>query len=601
MKKLKSLAMVLGITVLFAACSNGSDSGSSGGSGGGEGGSTYTLKTTEPSERDKVLNIVDVMDNIQIDQVYDTSAYKGKKAFLVVTNNSEEIKEVYKKQSSSVNSLNSRNAASSNDIQTNKGKYVNIPYNPPEIKCHFIPESNSNANKFNKNEYLNKNARAAIGDREDFYAFDKNNKISTELAKNAVLKAIGQHCNVWYVSKSGISVNDSALKTLAETFDKIFEYETYIFGSNVPAPVVNTEGVIIPVTEETKIDIIVYDLFGDYKETKNTGAGTFGYFTALDLWVEDEQYGTSGSNQSEALHIDSYFLQVAPKMVQSTIAHEFQHLLHYINKCINQELEEYETADGQTGYTFRNTETWFTEMMSMVCEDIMQDVIGLEDEESPKGRLPQFNYNYQLGFTTWRDNNPNDYTEVMYSYANAYTFGAYLIRNFGFDFIRNLATNEYTKGREAISEALKNCSNDADVKSFEAALDKYYNVVLNPKGSKYTLNKKAEKTYTDVGGDKPVTFKCSAINLYDYITVYAKYITNDSNILNMWYEAKADTDYCGPYILNNRYFYELDPTGMSVSYAGVITEDTYKLPSQYFNKDDSLNYKVVFFDDEVQE
>ena len=592
MKKIKVLGLILGLSVFFTACS-GSVSGGNGEGGGGDNGS-YNLKTTEPSTRDKELNIVGVIDNIQIDQEYDTSAYKGKKAFLVVTNNSDVKKTVYKdgNPSSSVNSTKARNAASSNDIQTNKGKYVNIPFNPPEVRRPVEPDSASNTNKFNKNEYLNKNVRAVIGDRNDFYAYDSNGDISTTLAKNAVLKAIGQHCNVWYVSKSGISVNDSALKTLAETFDKIFEYETYIFGSNVPTKTYNN--VIIPVTKETKIDIIVYDLFGDYLETKKNGYGTFGYFTALDLWVEDPDMKTTGSNQSETLHIDSYFLQVAPKMVQSTIAHEFQHLLHYINKCINQELEEYERPDGQTGYTFRNTETWFTEMMSMVCEDIMQDVIGLKDEESSKGRLPQFNYNYQLGFTTWRDKDPNDPSAVLYSYANAYTFAAYLIRNFGFDFIRDLATNSYTKGREAITEALKNCSNDADVKSFEAALDKYYNVVLNPKGTEYTLNKKAEKTYTDVGGDKTVTFKCTPINLFEYITISANYMNNQNYYLERWYGSEENTNYCGPYILNNWYYWNLEPTGMSVTYVGEIIEDKYTLPSSAFNKDDDLNYKVVF-------
>lgn len=593
MKKTKWLSLILGISVMLTACSNSSGGGS--GSGGGDDGSgKSSIKTSEPSSRDKLLNVTDEIE-VEIDQVYDTSSYKGKKAFLVVTNFSNETQNVFKQQSSSINQSIARNIKEdNNEIKELKTeKYVNIPYNPP-VEKRAVTKKAEPDNSISRNINSNNFARtAAIGDIHDFYSYDANNNISTEIAKGAVLKSIGQHCDVWYVAKNGITINDSALKTLADTFDKIFEYETYIFGSNVPTR--TYPDAIISVTESDKVNIIVYDLFDDYLTTKKNGGGTFGYFTGNDFWLNPE--GSSyGSNECEALHIDSYFLQVSPEAIQSTIAHEFQHLLHFVNKGINQELVDWYNQDGSYGgKTFQTSDTWFNEMMSMVCEDIMQKPLGLKDEASPKSRLPTFNFDYELGFTTWRQNTEDNPLAVLNSYANAYAFGAYLIRNFGFDFIRDLATSSYIN-QEAVTQSLIKYSKDSKVQSFNDALDKFYNVVLNPKADKYTLNKTAAQTYTNVGGDKTVNFECSAINLYEYITVPAEYMNNKYVYLSKWYGAEKDKAYCGPYIFNNYFYYNLDPTGMSVTYVGVIDTDTYALSSQYFYDNENLKYKVILVD-----
>ena len=107
MKKTKWLSLILGISVMLTACSNSSGGGS--GSGGGDDGSgKSSMKTSEPSSRDKLLNVTDEIE-VEIDQVYDTSSYKGKKAFLVVTNFSNETQKVFKQQSSSINQSIARN------------------------------------------------------------------------------------------------------------------------------------------------------------------------------------------------------------------------------------------------------------------------------------------------------------------------------------------------------------------------------------------------------------------------------------------------------------------------------------------------------------
>ena len=561
-------------------------------------GTTTSDEEADQIDRDKLLSIY-ADQVIELDKEYDVSQYNGKNAFLVITNKSAETQKVLKKQaSSSVRSVSSSPAGISKENVVTSGKYRNIPYNPPVKKIPLLASSDSATLQNVRSAEVNRVvASLKIGDTKDFYAIDASDEISTDIAKGAVLKAIGEHCNIWYVKKEGITVDDNSLKTLATTFDSIFECETYIFGTNISTDKYSSQ--IIAVDESTKINIIVYDLFGDYQETEKNGGGTFGYFTANDFFLNmnTPNYTIAGSNECEALHIDSYFLKEYPDAIRSTIAHEFQHLLNFVNKSLNQDLIpiEYvneETGETEEGVTIQSSATWFNEMMSMVCEDIMQSQLGIEDQDSPKSRLSTFNSNYQLGFTTWRENTDDNPLAVLPSYANAYAFGAYLLRNFGIDFIKDLASNKYVD-EEAITESLKKLSEDENVKSFEDALANYYNVVLNPKGDKYTLNKKVEKTYTDIGGDKTVKFECPAINLFDYLTLAGSYVNSEYGYSDSWYQAAKGNDYYGPYILNNRYYYELDPCGMSVTYMGPIEITKFTLSSQSFTKSDNLIYRVV--------
>ena len=600
MKKIKTIFSVVLLISLCTSCEliSGTKTGKTPDESNNSNGISTTSadEISEPIDRNKLLSIY-AEQVIELDNVYDISDYEGKNAFLVITNMSDKSQKVLKKESSSHRSINTETYGISNRNTTTHGKYQNIPYNPPAIKVSLHESSDYLTLKNIKSAGVNRaETIPEIGATKDFYAYDENNKVSTDLAKGAVLKAIGEHCYIWYVAKNGITIEDNSLKTLADAFDSIFECETYIFGTNISTDKYPEQ--IIAVDESTKVNIIVYDLFGDYLETAKKGAGTFGYFTANDFFLN-----LVGSNECEALHIDSYFLQECPDAICSTIAHEFQHLLNFVNKSLNQDLIPITYIDAATGEpvqnkTIQTSATWFNEMMSMICEDLMQSQLGLKDEDSPKIRLNRFNSNYQLGFTTWRENTEDDPFAVLSSYANAYTFGAYLLRNFGIDFIKDLATNKYID-KEAITESLKKHSEDDAVKSFDDALSKYYNVVLNPKADKYTLNKKVEKTYTDVGGDRTVKFECSAINLFDYLTLSGNYVNSNNGYSDYWYQASTGNNYFGPYILNNRYFYELDPCGMSVTYLGLIEGvPEFTLSSQDFTKSDDLIYRIVIVDQE---
>ena len=373
----------------------------------------------------------------------------------------------------------------------------------------------------------------SVGDSLNFYAQNEDNTVNSTLAADSICKAVGKHCYVWYKAKSGITISDSKLKSLADKFDGIYEKETYIFGSNIPEIEFDE---IIDVSNETKINILVYDLFDDYETTKKTLAGTYGYFYQGDMFTNEfiSSIDTSGdyiSNEKELIHIDSYFLIEDEERIISTLAHEFQHMLNFVNKSVNN--------SGRIA-----SSTWFDEMMSMVCEDIMQTQLGISNDGAPRSRMPTFNIGYYLGFTEWYDGD-----DIYYSYANAYAFGAFLLRNFGIDFIRELAQNPYVD-KTAITKAL--VSKKRSLSSFDEVFGNYWNVILYPDAtSGWTLNKAVEQTYSIKGSD--VTFKCTAINLNDYTVKF-----NDGSSLT------------GPAVIIDGYNsgVTLGPCGMIVTYLG---------------------------------
>ena len=567
MKKLLFLASALSVLLLASCSNNYSDDNASAPA-------PEDRTPGEYIERNKKLSVLKEITLSTSEQInfsnYEGVDYTGKKVFMTIINPDE-----YNNYSFHDNVNIIQNTIKNVDISN--GHYLNVPYNPPHIP---ITLKGTSPYTINKNMYReDSTTEPSIGDIHNFIAGTDDNKTNTTWAANCVLKVKGKHCYVWYKEKTGIDIKPEKLQSLATTFDSLYEIETYIFGDNYLTEQPD-EGLIDVTNPDTKINIIVYDLFNDLEKTKADQAGTFGYFWDLDFSKEDEVYKgiTYYSNKCQCLHIDSYFLEVSEKQQQSTIAHEFQHLLHYVNKTLKNK-----QSDG----TFKYSDTWFNEMMSMVCEDIMQSQIGLEDWASPKARLSLFNQTYYMGFGKWRNSD-----DVYVSYANAYAFGAYLLRNFGIDFIKYVATNEYLND-EAIEQAYHTLNPDTSLEyNLSFILKDYYNAVLNPKETEYTLNKTATETYNIAGKD--VTFTCSAINLFDYVTIPAEAMTPD--LAESLYQGSKYRDYKGPVILNNKYFNSLDPYGMQVSYLGIIGEDIWSYSWNSKLKYSNNIYKLVIIE-----
>lgn len=356
------------------------------------------------------------------------------------------------------------------------------------------------ARQFERNPclYLNKIRATAINEKEkgenEFYIFNKNEEsVLVEFEK----KASGTYCEVYYVSEKDSNysdftdkqkllngkVSETDLKNLATVFDKIYKKETEVFSSTQDTAIANSANPsFIESSASDPIKILVFDI--DQDSSYNQTSGTFGYFYGADVY---KQSAFKKSNEGKIIYIDDYFLKKYEKTVYSTLAHEYQHLLCFLNKTVRQNVLE--------------IPTWYTEMLSMVCEDYMIEVTGnsrSKMKENPLySRLYTFTSGYYLGFENWNSGN-----DVLSSYANAYTFGAFLVRNFnGTSLIKEIVSNSYA-GKDSVAIAVSEISGKDF--SFSEIVDGFSECLLatDDETSMYSLNKKFDDIYS------------SEINLY---------------------------------------------------------------------------------------
>jgi hypothetical protein len=340
-----------------------------------------------------------------------------------------------------------------------------------------------------------------VGTTKKIYV-DSNSDMDKYTSKAATLRAVGTHCNVWIVDQyytSGDADENKASTAIAQKFatkfDEIYPYITNVFGSESDQ-LVTTSGSLIKMETYSDtgniINIVLYDIGVDY--TKNQNGGVLGYFYAKDYYYTGGQtYSGSNAilnytNQGKYFYVDSGFAVSAFDTVLSTLAHEFQHMVNFGQKNI-----EHKTAP----------DTWYNEMLSMLCEDMMQEKLEIKDKDSPKARLQQFNANYYAsGINEWRD---GDYSVLSYSVA--YAFGGWLCRQYGgAALVKAIMDNDSVNDESIVAavNAINGTSYDWD--------DLFEQFLLCITGSStYTMNQDAAQTLTWSGYTYPMT----AIDLWD--------------------------------------------------------------------------------------
>ena len=298
--------------------------------------------------------------------------------------------------------------------------------------------------------------------------------------RNATLQAIRDNCYVWVVSGDGsnLTISENQADQLADTFNNLYSKIRNVFGneSDLISHISGTTEILDDISNVSDtgemVNIVVYDIGGDYKEGQTSGV--VGYFWPKDYYSKNSDMTNVDSdsaavlrltNEGKYFYVDSGFLTNYESMVYSTLAHEFQHMINYGEK----------TVASKMTYS-----TWFTEMLSMVCEDMVQQYLGIKDEDSPIGRLATFAQNYYgSGLTEWLDGD-----NVVMSYAGAYAFGAYLARNYGgTELIKQIATNAAVD-QKAITQALSACKKN---ETFESVFEKYAQALVldNPPAAAY--------------------------------------------------------------------------------------------------------------------
>jgi hypothetical protein len=308
-------------------------------------------------------------------------------------------------------------------------------------------------------------AAAVLGDTKYFWVEDTQERW-IQIA--AVLQAASTYSKVWVAAENYSNtphprdnkLTQAQAKAIADTFDRIYQYETPLFGYEYGGGVPLTDSSYGGVDGDPAVHILVYDIGDDYRVSQ-TG-GVFGFFWAKDWYDQatlDKSLPRLKTNRGEIFYIDAFFTDAYPDAIYSTLAHEFQHMIHF-----NKKRRPYI----QSSQPFEPSETWYDEMLSLLAEDVIAPKIGVpvtNDYHPVPSRIPTFLDRYNAaGLTQWLYGD-----EVLISYANVYAFGAYLARNYGgADFIKAVMENN-TTNIPSLNDALSAGSGV----SFTEALGRY--------------------------------------------------------------------------------------------------------------------------------
>ncbi len=250
-------------------------------------------------------------------------------------------------------------------------------------------------------------------------------------------------------------VTQQMVDVLADKFlvpgpaNDIYDWVTAIYGEEWGA---SEWPNLIPDTDD--IHILLKDIDGD----DSTDGGVLGYYWAKDNYLASS---ISGSNESLVFYLDSVLLanpdgteweadDYWPGKQISTLAHEFQHMIHFYQKNVLRDV---------------SSEVWLNEMCSLVTEDLVADKLMLSGPRGVpvagtfdysggtpgllEGRLPLFNRYNDQSVNVWLSGD-----EVLRSYATAYAFGAYLCRNHGGATLFNAIMDAQEGDHRAIEAAL---------------------------------------------------------------------------------------------------------------------------------------------------
>lgn len=295
-----------------------------------------------------------------------------------------------------------------------------------------------------------------VGESHVFYDFDGS-------IVNGKLFVEGEYCYIWQDKEleENAKLSIDELREFAEKFDKIYLKQIELCGPKYDGTTIYNN-IINP---SKKISILMTDI---------SEPNVLGFFSSSNYFKE-----SNFSSGIEVLVGDSVYAKDAidtknEGAVFSTMVHEFNHLLNFVNKQLKYDLRQ---------------ETWYTEMLSMITEDFFMEDFNIEYIGSPQQRLESFiSLGYMYGFKNWEEIDSN---YVTYNYANAYAFGAFLARNYGgAKLIKEICTNEYVN-EESVVHAVNKINGTN--KTFNDLLYEFSLILFNTKN----LNLQMPSLYKD--------------------------------------------------------------------------------------------------------
>ena len=292
----------------------------------------------------------------------------------------------------------------------------------------------------------------------------------------------------------------------------IYDWVTAIFGDPWGP---HGAPILIPAEAGSEIHILLFDIEGDGVPEPGESR-IVGFFWAKDNFIRDPEHPTFAlSNERLMFYLDAPILTVAegetwevtdraPSIMIGTLAHEFQHMIHFYQKPVSRDA---------------SSEAWLNEMSSEVAEDLIADKIEGAGPRSvafdeptagepgnTRGRLPGFNLYNDIQVTRWDG--------LLANYDINYALGAYLARNYGGAALFSAIVQSEHSGTDAIEAALNDLGHEI---SFGQALQNWGAAVLLSDDTSapvpYRYNAGGWIT-SRTGG---MEFRLGSINLHHYV------------------------------------------------------------------------------------
>lgn len=395
--------------------------------------------------------------------------------------------------------------------------------NPPAL----IIANNTELSASTASKQQNKRSTSAsIGTS---YSFINDSVNSTIPATLRAQRSVGsQTVRIWVGDASwgsGCSKKYCMTQTMVDLYlnkflltgnnNDIFDWVTNIFDQPWGSHNITN---LIPASAKDTIDILFFDISNDNKDLTSKGGLITGFY-----WAKDNFLSSSDSRSNERLifYMDSVLAasfegsswdisDEGPAEIVSTLAHEFQHMIHFYQKII---------AQTNAGKQATGTETWLNEMLSLITEDFIADKLTVNgprgvnysdgtagSADNKNGRLPYFNQYSETSLTKW-------YSTVI-DYSVSYSFGAYLARNYGgVNFFRKIMKNAGT-GTNAVTQALKDSGYENE--TFESVFQKWS--VANMLSDRTNTEQGYQLNINDyfTSAINGVNYRLGSINLLNY-------------------------------------------------------------------------------------
>ena len=337
--------------------------------------------------------------------------------------------------------------------------------------------------------------------------------LTTFAKMKATLRAAGSHCYVWiaddYYSDTagGSMVTTAQAQAAAEKFDALYDVERYIFGEESDLIYYYNgtgwalEDMSILSDTGTKVNIVLYDIPANGPNSIINGYwGQFSHYPnkehalAMGYTGSDLEY-LAYSNEGKYFYIDSYAYNKNQAKTFSTLAHEFQHMIQFNIKIIQQGIDN---------------PVWYQEMCSMLCEDMLQNYLEVTDLDSQKSRFMRFNPYYFLSGLVY-DNSTD--SQLLITYAGIYAFGAWLARQYdGAALVKEIVRNNST-GTASITAAV-NALNSTSYTICDLRRQ-FAEACIFSTPSQYSLDQDAARTVAFQSGSTYYSYPMTAIQIWD--------------------------------------------------------------------------------------